>query len=122
MPQSDSVDPSELRDIAEAILSTRQYEIWLLHIQGYEAFRIAQVLRLSPRTIERELHAVRLACREAEADRKEGPVRLEITTDTRTNGVNREGAGINPAIKPDAVASQAHRDFLRSRRGRLSPA
>lgn len=107
-----SSDPNALRDIAEAILSTRQYEVWLLHIHGYDAFRIAQVLRLSPRTVERELHAIRLACREAEAARKEGPVSLSISTQTETDSFNAAGEGINPAHKPDLTASEAHRRLM----------
>jgi hypothetical protein len=112
-PIPEVADPLELRDIAESILSPRQYEIWHYHVQGYNAMRIAQIVRTSLRTVERELTIIRRACKEAEIDRKEGKPRLGVTIAFGADEVS---------WRPDETAIAADRRLSRKLTRRAVPA
>lgn len=100
-------DPADLRDIAEHILTPRQYEIWTRRQQGWNEMRIAQWLRVGLRTVEREMKAIRVACREADLDQREGKVRLGHTIAFGQAQVR---------FAPDAVTAAAARRLGRMER------
>lgn len=81
VPVSAGVKESPVAGITE-----RQYQIIRLHFfEGMKLFKIAQVLRLSPKTIQREKTAALEALRTSEDELRNslcgkiGPVRMDIT-------------------------------------------
>lgn len=74
MPHS-TIDPAEFdkSDVtatARRVLTERQLEVWVrTHRDGWSAFRIAQLLRLSTATIERDLADARRTLKEALAEK-----------------------------------------------------